>query len=600
MRVEYPAMLIGAIQTACDNGSQFIPPTYWLTKLTPSQKLDVMVSVMYDITYCLSSKRLKKRLFEANRVDIIKWFDEQGVITAQYDNIRNRLLESSIYYGSMQIMQYLLSKADLGLYRDGNAWYPLCLAMTYPHDTSHRLPGDKEKAETMALEIMKHQAVSLEWKYAPAPDGDLLTLALQRGLLQIADKIVQKNPRFLNKVDRYGSTVLFQALSNYNSTAMSHDQPNSWTDEEKTTFRRIILELAKPERKLITQRTAEYCEYSSGMRDKNMLVFARMTQDLAIITAIEAGYRACGVPLVNVTAEAIQSADRARMRLAAIIATYSRENRSEGRPVHITILLHRYLTGSIGQRGGISEIMSAVNPVLDYLAREPHHLCWIEETAGAFLDGCVNQPVAGWSEITAWLTVAKASTITAKLEAARQLMALGEIKEVVSKQSPGANVEIEAGNALLREVHKRLVDDGTIKTPWPGVPGPIAYEGTIMGWLTAQRINDACAEVKKVLAKPVADVVNYLCETHHQYTWSTVAFPKEIAAIKKDYDKKITHATEAQMADLQMQRSSAIANKTRELTCASLSITDWAPATSHRDRVMNYRQNHSCGQCRIM
>ena len=228
--------------------------------------------------------------------------------------------------------------------------------------------------------------------------------------------------------------------------------------------------------------------------------------------------------------------NQAKARLDTIVAAY-KETDPAGAP-STTTLFHRFLSEGLGQEDGKAAVVASVTPLLDFIEKDPQHLRWIEPIAGLYLDGCVNQPVLGFSQISAWSSIAQASGIIEKMKAARQLMALDTITGCVASADPkpGAAIEAEAGNALLREVHSRLVASVGIK-PWAGVPGSISYEAMIKNWLTDDVINGATAKVKETLAKPLSEVSDYLLAAHPS-TWAAVAFPEEVSALRQTYADK--------------------------------------------------------------
>ena len=228
--------------------------------------------------------------------------------------------------------------------------------------------------------------------------------------------------------------------------------------------------------------------------------------------------------------------DQAKARLDTIVAAY-KETDPAGAP-SATTLFHRFLSEGLGQRDGKAAVVASVTPLLDLIEKDPQHLRWVEPIAGLYLEGCVNQPVLGFSQISAWSSMAQTSGTVAKMQAAKQLMALDTVAGCVANADPqpGAAIEAEAGNALLREVHSRLVASGAIK-PWAGVPGSISYEAMIKNWLTEDVVNQATAAVKQTLAKPLSEVSDYLLAVHPA-TWAAVAFPEEASAIRQTYADK--------------------------------------------------------------
>ena len=231
------------------------------------------------------------------------------------------------------------------------------------------------------------------------------------------------------------------------------------------------------------------------------------------------------------------------LKLNAACQQYEANNPDEPKIIHLKSLLFRFLTQNAEERGGIEIILSPVSPVLEAFTQNPNHLKWAEKIAGEYLDGCVNQPVAGWSEICAVTSIAQAPKIIDKIEAAKHLMALEAIKDFISKlpadQKPGEAVEVEAGNSLLMRIHERLLTDNLIAEPWQGVPEIIAYQDTVKSWLTPERFAKSYRAVRDSL-QDSGWVANLLCEGLHKDTWGEIAFPEEIAAIKVKYKEKMT------------------------------------------------------------
>ncbi len=245
-----------------------------------------------------------------------------------------------------------------------------------------------------------------------------------------------------------------------------------------------------------------------------------------------------------------------QLKLEAAIESYKTINpdQSVPRPRAIKTLLDRFLTEKIDQRGesqqepieeALEKIANSTKPVLEAFFQEPNYLKWADEIAKAYaLAGCVNQPVRGWQEISAWLSIAQALDTIDKIKASKHLMVLDKMdyvtKKLVKESNSGmARVEVEAGNALFRQVHKKLLLNKDISEPWPGVPNLIAYEGTITTWLTKKRIEEAYEEAKATLRQKPKEVASYLARSHHSGTWGLVAFPKELEEIDKKYVEKM-------------------------------------------------------------
>jgi hypothetical protein len=250
-------------------------------------------------------------------------------------------------------------------------------------------------------------------------------------------------------------------------------------------------------------------------------------------------------------------AARAEIKLDRAIEAYKESHANEPKPSSIKTLFSRYLTEGVGQRGSdqarnskqaLKEIVATTAPILNLFTKNPNHLKWAEEIAKNYLDGCVNQPVAGWLEISAWASIAEAPTVEEKLEASNHLRAFESINSYVANlpasQKPGVGVEVEFFNALFREVHKKLLDNGNISKPWLGVPKGVAYEGMVKKNLTSDVIESAHERVKNALSQSPEDVARYFCEDLHQLIWADIAFAPEVEVINKIFEEKLERIEE--------------------------------------------------------
>ena len=276
-----------------------------------------------------------------------------------------------------------------------------------------------------------------------------------------------------------------------------------------------------------------------------------------------------------------QEADVAKLRLDRIIEKYTEENPGVPSPQVIKTLFHRFVTegvgieNRVGDRGGILEVMQSVNPVLEVLEKNPNNIAWAEEVAKAYSGGCVNQPVAGWSELSALAAITKKETIKDKIDASTQLIAFqalnNHIASLPAEQKPGSEVEVEAGNILMREINKRLLKEGIIQEPWLGVPNKVRYEGVIdAGFLREEvredRISAAYEAVKAAINKTTEEKASYLCEGSHREAWGQIAFPEEIAIIKQEYAQKLEQAPLEELEKLGKAREEVMVIKIKQLT----------------------------------
>ncbi len=272
----------------------------------------------------------------------------------------------------------------------------------------------------------------------------------------------------------------------------------------------------------------------------------------------------------------------ARSRLNAIIAGYKKENPGMPTPEAIRELFGRFLTEGVGtrrgsgDRGSILEIIQGVNPVLEFFEANPNSIEWADEVAKNYLSGCVNQPVAGWLEIAAIVAIANKKGATDKINASSQLIALqaitNHIANLPTEEKPGSGVEVEAGNVLFREIHKRLLKDKIIEEPWIAVPSGVRFErftnaGFLREEVRGKRIEAAYEKVKSALVKSTKEKADFLCEGCYSEIWGQIAFPKEIAAIKEDFDMRMAEETETEkLESLGFERGRVIGAKIREMT----------------------------------
>ncbi len=194
-------------------------------------------------------------------------------------------------------------------------------------------------------------------------------------------------------------------------------------------------------------------------------------------------------------------------------------------------LIHRFLTEAIAARGGIKEILAVATPVLEFLSQNLLAVEWMNDAANKSLTACINQPVNAMTKVTAFVEVARQKTMKGKLEAVKRIAAQDALEQFMAKlpkhQKPGTHVEVEGGNALLKEVHAMLLANNVISAPWLGIPKKIAYEGAITSWLTQDLIIAAYEAILPTLAQDIFRSADLMCETNHRETWAMVAFGEE-------------------------------------------------------------------------
>lgn len=218
----------------------------------------------------------------------------------------------------------------------------------------------------------------------------------------------------------------------------------------------------------------------------------------------------------------------------------------------LRLLLQRFLTENIMERGGLDVILQEARVVLDVLDTSQikgndKYLKILAESAEIFLAGCINQPVSGLSEISALASIMVEPTILGKIESAKNLLFLDEISKYVIHNFHHEEVEIEAGNILLRESYVLMQRDNILPKCWPGIPGPIAYEETIGNWL-GEIVEDGLEgetnlskfyrESITVLQKSVHEIAEIISKNTHCEIFGKICFPQELSDIYKSQNEE--------------------------------------------------------------
>jgi hypothetical protein len=198
------------------------------------------------------------------------------------------------------------------------------------------------------------------------------------------------------------------------------------------------------------------------------------------------------------------------------------------------------------------------------------------------------------------MAIAAQSDILDRLEATKQIFTLdyiaGFVSELPEDQKVGKMFEVEAGNALYREVHKMLLVNKTLKEPWLGVPGPISYEGSIRSFLTEERIREVTEKVEsQIISLTKEDLVERICESQHNQAWGEICFPKEVKEIKEFYTKQradfvkkdsaqFTKQDIEELKEIDLKQAKDLVTKIREKTLDQLARTNSGNQAEEFDR----------------
>jgi hypothetical protein len=282
--------------------------------------------------------------------------------------------------------------------------------------------------------------------------------------------------------------------------------------------------------------------------------------------------------------------DHAKVKLDQIAKSYLKQNPRHPDFPNIKNVLNRFLNEGIGQRSDknttksrATEIAKSTLPTLNILEKNPHLLPLLEEVSTSFLAGCVNQPVRAWSEVSALMAITSKENINDQLESSKQLFTLdyiaGYVREL-KQNEVGEMFEAEAGNALYREVHKKLLAEQNLDQPWLGVPGPISYEASIKNFLTEERIQEAVKNIREeIFSLTKEQLAEKICESQHNQSWGEICFPNELRAIKESHSKRreelaektsYTEEEKKELKEIDFNLKSELSKKTKEATFTQL------------------------------
>jgi len=172
-------------------------------------------------------------------------------------------------------------------------------------------------------------------------------------------------------------------------------------------------------------------------------------------------------------------------------------------------LFHRFLSEDLKQRGQKTVVSSEGLEVATIIAKHPHLLEVFDEIASYHNQECVNQPVFGFLRIAALASAADEPDMQKKLDIIKRTAVIHTIEQEVKSlenndgNKVGAAVEVELGNAMIREVYKHLEEKLQSKTggKWLGVNQKIAYEGAVSQFLSEDNIKKVANKVNEELER---------------------------------------------------------------------------------------------------
>ncbi len=224
-------------------------------------------------------------------------------------------------------------------------------------------------------------------------------------------------------------------------------------------------------------------------------------------------------------------------------------------------LFHRFTSEGLANRGK-KEVIRSASLVAKEINNNPQLLGIIDKKSINYLTACINQPVCGFAEIATLVEIAKQDNITAKIQKAKILRVLQLIKNNIRtlKNSNGnivgEGVQVELGNAILREVHKKLLAQNIISQPWLGIPGNIAYEATIQSFLTNGNIEKMSNLAKEALLPTLdsrRETIDFLCGVETDF-WAMMILKKE----EREIDNERINKLKEEITDLDPNETNRI------------------------------------------
>ena len=170
-------------------------------------------------------------------------------------------------------------------------------------------------------------------------------------------------------------------------------------------------------------------------------------------------------------------------------------------------LFKRFTSENIIQRGNTEEIYDHAKKVAKAIKDHPYVLDVLENNSIHYLKACINQPVMGFVKTAILTDFAVEQDISSKLNIAKRMAIIATIEqEILSLKSQsgevvGEGVQIELGNAMLREIYNQNKESIEDKTggAWKGISKGITCEQIIRRFLTDENIAKVWHKVDNVL-----------------------------------------------------------------------------------------------------
>ena len=209
--------------------------------------------------------------------------------------------------------------------------------------------------------------------------------------------------------------------------------------------------------------------------------------------------------------------------------------------------------------------------------------------------GCVNQPVAGLVEIANMAFIDSFPTIPQKLEKCKILIALNliliNIKEFKTPSGDmiGDRIQVELSNALLIEVHKRLLTQNLITENWRAIPESIAFMDLVKSFITEENIEKASKIIiNQALKIPLHEVAEFIIKEPFHEFWLSQTLTKEQRTemmkpyfeISKEIDELVQNAEEISEEKMNILRQTKISceakmvEASKNITLASIAHLD--------------------------
>jgi len=174
-------------------------------------------------------------------------------------------------------------------------------------------------------------------------------------------------------------------------------------------------------------------------------------------------------------------------------------------------LMFRMITEELEQRGSLLGVYEVFLDAIETINKDNDFLRVFDKIAEHYLEACVNQPVAGFTQIALLFEMAKRNSFESKLDIVKIFKIINIINTfIITISKTGQSFEVETGNLVLIMIHEMLLKKGIISEPWPGIPEKIfAGQGVNLPLINLknQKIQEKIRETKLFSKEEIEEII---------------------------------------------------------------------------------------------